>query len=205
MDQVLITDIVNSDKNNPGIFDLLMAAMEDRLQSQFKSGRITGPEYATVYLGATTTILQQAIQFALTKDEAYQRSLLVAQQILQSVAETELTNKKILQSIAETDNLEEQLKLITKNIARTEADIALVNQKKTTELGQTTIVTDGLIGKQQQLYTAQINGFAHDTAVKSTKVVADIWSVQKSTDPDATDGLATGVLQTVVDKMLALS
>lgn len=204
MPQITIGDIVSTDLNVPGIFDTLMTAMEARLQSQFSKGRITGPDYATVYLGATTAILQQSIQFALTSEEAYQRSLLVAQQVLQAIAETALTEQKTLQVIAEITNLEAQLLLINKSILRTDADIALINQKKATELGQTTNISAGLVGKQQQLYDAQIQGFAHDASVKSAKVVADVWSVQKSTDPDSTEGLASGVINDVVAKMMAL-
>jgi len=217
MPQVTIEDIVSQDQIS-GVFDVLMTAMENRLQSQFRQGRITGPEYANVYLGATTAILQQAIQFALTSEEAYQRGLLVAQQVLQSIEETELTKKKIIQTEAETANINAQilkvtaetanttaqLQLIGKSVLRTEADIALVNQKRITETGQTENVSGGLIGKQQDLYDAQISGFAHDTAVKSAKVVADIWSVQKSTDPDSTEGLSAGSIQQVVSKMLSL-
>ena len=194
----VIKDVVNSDLNAPGVFEVLMTAMENRLQSQFSKGRITGPEYATVYLGATSVILQQSMQFVLSKEEAYQRGLQIQKEV-------ELTEKKILQTIAETENIKAQLEVIEKWSLRADAEIALLNQKKVTEAGQTNNVANGLVGKQQQLYDAQIKGFAHDTAVKSTKVVADIWSVQKSTDPEDTDGLSPGTLQTIVDKMLALS
>lgn len=197
MSQITIEQLTSTDPNTPGVFDVLMKAVEQRLQTQFASGRISGAEYANLYLGATTAVLQQSIQFLLTKEEAYQRSLLTSKEV-------ELADKKILQTLAETANVEAQLGVIQKTALRTDAEIALLEEKKKTEAGQTTNISTGLVGKQQSLYDAQVQGFIHDTVVKSTKVVADIWSVQKSTDPDATDGLPNGTLQQVVDKMLQL-
>jgi hypothetical protein len=50
-----------------GVFDDLMEAINTHLTAQFKLGRLTGADYANVYLGAVQSSLQTATEFALRK------------------------------------------------------------------------------------------------------------------------------------------
>jgi hypothetical protein len=46
-----LTTEVASPTEGTGIFDILLEKMETRIQEQYDAGRITGSDFATVYLG----------------------------------------------------------------------------------------------------------------------------------------------------------
>ena len=48
-----------------GYFDTLMRTLTLHIERQFEANRIKGTDYATVYLGAMQSALQQAVEFAL--------------------------------------------------------------------------------------------------------------------------------------------
>ena len=68
-----------------------------------------------------------------------------------------------------------------------QSQIKLTEQKTKTELGQISDTVDGvpvtgLLGKQKQVYAAQIKGFKDDAFNKAAKIAVDVWNVQRSTD-----------------------
>lgn len=66
-----------------------------------------------------------------------------------------------------------------KQKADTEGD--LLRQKVLTEVEQTELVK-----KQQALYAKQTDGFDRDAEQKALKAWVDVWTIARSTDPDAT-------------------
>lgn len=50
-----------------GVFDTIMKAVNGNIKVEFDNGRITTNDYATVYLGALQTAIQQAMQFILNQ------------------------------------------------------------------------------------------------------------------------------------------
>jgi hypothetical protein len=76
-----------------GAFDVLMRATKLHLTEEYDAGRITGNEYATVYLGAVSAVLQTSIQFLLNEQQAHQ-----------IVAEVGLIRQKTVTELAETDD-----------------------------------------------------------------------------------------------------
>lgn len=129
-----------------------------------------------------------------------QRRLNMAQEQLQITAQKDLVIQQKANLLIEADKLEQEVGLIEKNklaaaeqvnvlaqtVNKTTAETALLNAKITTENAQTSGVSGGLIGKQIELYEAQRLGFADDASIKREKIKADVWSVARSTDPDAT-------------------
>ena len=65
-----------------GIFDDLMEAVNTHLSAQFNLGRLTGADYATVYLGALQSSLQGSVQFILGKQQADKQADLLTKQIV---------------------------------------------------------------------------------------------------------------------------
>jgi len=84
---------------------------------------------------------------------------------------------------------------------------ALLAKKGTTEAAQTQTSTlaanstTGVIGKQMDLYTAQISGYTTDQTVKAAKLFTDVLSVQLSTNPTNTDN-ANSMLNGQIDKVI---
>ena len=81
------------------IFDVLMKAVNENINIQFEQNRITGSDYATVYLGAITACIQEAT------------SLLIQKAITDK--EIEVKQAQILQIQASTLNTQEDTKLKT--------------------------------------------------------------------------------------------
>jgi hypothetical protein len=76
-----------------GIFDDLMEAVNIHLDAQFQLGRITGADYATVYLGAMQSALQNSASFTLGKEKTNAESTLIAQKEITEYAQTQQTTK----------------------------------------------------------------------------------------------------------------
>ena len=67
--------IDNSNPQDPkwegtGVFDIIMKAANENIKIQNQSSRITGAEYAEVYLGTMQTAISEAMRFLLNKDQS---------------------------------------------------------------------------------------------------------------------------------------
>lgn len=253
-----------------GVFDILLKTVTSKLHDEFARGRLAGPQYSEVLLGSIQTVLQQSLQFLLSKDKvtaelallelqkqtitiqndklklekdilmqekvlndikkdmalvetdllelqlitATKQNLLIDAQVLtegqkrlnmvqenlQVTAQTSLINQQkdnllvdkskieneALLIEAQKDNTVAGIPLNASQKLRIDAETSLINAKLITETAQTSGAAGGLLGKQMQLYQAQIDGFAKDAAQKAAKVAGDIWAVARTTDPDAT-------------------
>ena len=190
---ITINDITTGSVNGTGIFDKLMQTVAAQLLSEFQAGRITKTDYGQVYLAALNATMQQAIQFALSKDQAaLQAATLAAQYELIALQKEQLKlqNEKLA---IEKDIASQQVLLTAAQVAKTKSDIdantaqiALINQKKVTEIAQTTDGYNGVVGKQVSLYDAQITGFTRDAEQKAAKLALDVLSTQISVDDTTT-------------------
>lgn len=178
MADVIITPITNEDLttkvvNGTGIFDELMTAANAHLDSQFKNERITGTQYAEVYLGQLQAVLANAVQFLIERDKTYLNNLLINAQI-------ELANKQLEQA-------DKQLELLEKQIELQQAQSDLARQKIKTEIAQIAdtvggVAVGGVIGAQVALYKQQRESFLRDAEQKSLKILADTWITRKTID-----------------------
>lgn len=156
-----ITDVTTGALDGTGAFDKIMAAVTVQLDAQFAASRLTGADYASVYLGALQSAMSQAVQFTLGVGAANGTEALLGEQLTTQVQTT----------------------------AKTTSEKSLLDQKKVTEEAQTVgTVTDGTssvggeAGKKMELYDAQKNGFARDAEQKLTKILLEPWSIAKSMD-----------------------
>lgn len=67
--------IDNSNPQDPkwegtGVFDIIMKAANENIKIQNQASRITGAEYAEVYLGTMQTAISEAMRFLLNKDQS---------------------------------------------------------------------------------------------------------------------------------------
>lgn len=185
MADVIITPITNEDLttkvvNGTGIFDELMTAANAHLDSQFKNERITGTQYAEVYLGQLQAVLANAVQFLIERDKTYLNNLLINAQI-------ELANKQAELAEKQLEQADKQLELLEKQIELQQAQADLARQKIKTEVAQIADTVDGVavsgvIGAQVALYKQQRESFLRDAEQKSLKILADTWITRKTID-----------------------
>lgn len=186
MADITLAQLTSGAVTGTGVFDVLMKATKAHLQQEYDAGRITGKEYANVYLGSMQSVMAQSVQFILGEQQADKQA--------------ELTDaQRVLTELQQDTALKQQLKL--------DAETNLLVQKLATERAQTEDLqvggypVAGVLGKQKNLYQAQTDGFARDAEQKLAKLMVDTWNVRQTTDGAATDtnGLSDPNIKAVID------
>lgn len=247
-------DLTGGEVRGNGLFDELMRAIKDHLKEEYEAKRITGAEYANVYLGTLTNAMQTAASFLLSAEKTNQEVLLLKEQVLAAKQNLDLIKAQIRNMDADTalkgkqldlvdqqiataakqvelitaqitginkDNevkdsqiqlqgkqalqVEEQTKMVTaQTLNETKQGIVLTNQankllsekallEQKTKTEQAQILdtvsgspVTGAIGRKNDLYEQQIKGFKRDAEMKVAKMMADAWSVMRTTDENFT-------------------
>ena len=187
-------DLTTKVVNGTGIFDELMTAAHAHLDQEWGKQRITGTQYAEVYLGQMTAVLQQSVAFLVQRDAIYLNNLLTQAQIDKANKELALLDK--------------QIELIEAQIASQEANNTLITQKVKTEKAQIQDIVDGeavvgVTGAQTALYKQQKEGFIRDAEQKALKIISDTWITRKTVD-DGTPlptGFDTGAVDAFTRKV----
>ena len=187
-------DLTTKVVNGTGIFDELMTAAHAHLDQEWGKQRITGTQYAEVYLGQMTAVLQQSVAFLVQRDAIYLNNLLTQAQIDKANKELALLDK--------------QIELIEAQIASQEANNTLIAQKVKTEKAQIQDIVDGeavvgVTGAQTALYKQQKEGFIRDAEQKALKIISDTWITRVTVD-DATPlpaGFNTGAVDAFTRKV----
>ncbi len=173
----LTTNIATSATNvvtGDGVFDDLMETANAHMDAQFKLGRITGTDYATVYLGVMQTVIQQAAAYVLGQEKTN----------ADVVASTATTTRDDTKSTADIVALVAQSAALT---SKTAGEVSLLAQKEVTEFAQTGVATNtaptagSIMGAQSLLYAEQAKGFKWNADQKYLKTLLDAWSVNTST------------------------
>ena len=185
-----IGDVTTGSLDGTGYFDILMRTVSLHLQREWTGGRITGDVYAKAYLEALNNALNQAIGFVISVNQA--------------AVNEDLTRAQIDQIRAQVVQMQVQEDQIR-------AQIELIGYQGNAEQAKYKDVVDGLtvagsIGKQKDVYSAQIKGFKDSALQSVAKTMMDIWSVQRSTDdgimPTPESKLYDGNIGNAVNEML---
>lgn len=128
-----------------GIFDRLMLAVNGNIQAQYESGRITGSDFANVYLGSMQTSISESVKYLLNKDsiakglEAQDVQIAISEVQLAESSEKWLLQKQILENQLEMSNVDvaykeqnvlRDLEIRDKQIESASADIEFNVSKK---------------------------------------------------------------------------
>ena len=153
--QIDITDFSNGqiDTTNPqdpswegtGIFDIIIKAANENIKIQHKTSRITGAEYAEVYLGTMQSAISEAMKFILNKKtiekglEAQDVSIAISEVQLAENTEKWALQRKVLENQLSMSNIDvaykepnvlRDLEIRDKQIESATADIAFNESKK---------------------------------------------------------------------------
>lgn len=123
MAAITLTDLTNStsDTVGNGVFDVLIQVVERHIENQYEENRITGTDYATVYLGSMQSVLSESIKFLLSEQLAdkqaeteTEKALLIAAQTLGFKSDTKqktlkqmIEGNSVYASLAGTGNVPE--------------------------------------------------------------------------------------------------
>jgi hypothetical protein len=203
MTTIAVTDLTQATLEGTGIFDVLMRANKAHLEAEFSKNRIKGAEYATVYLGSLTQVMQTALQFLLTKEKTdleaqlLQKQILLAQkqidkasaELLQIEAQTELVTQQKANLLAEAANIPKQGLLLDANLAQVvqqtqnlltqktqiEAQTELTIQQKANAIleGTVLVAQECKLRAEFDLIMANILKANQETALLSQKVATE--------------------------------
>lgn len=203
MSAIAVVDLTQAIISGTGVFDVLMRATKAHLDEEYKSNRIKGSEYSTVYLGAMSAVLQTSLAFLLAQQKTDLEAEILKQQKLN-------LQQELINLVAAECKLRAEFDLLQATLLKTDTETALLTQKVATEKAQTDGIAtdpDSILGKQKALYQAQTNGFARDAEQKAAKLLADTWNVRRTTDEgtvaDGTNMLNDATVGRAITKMLA--
>tara|TARA_R110002012_G_scaffold124688_2_gene275856 strand:+ start:9591 stop:10118 length:528 start_codon:yes stop_codon:yes gene_type:complete len=83
--------VTNNVVTGTGVFDDLMEAVTTHLEAQYQLGRITGGDFATVYLGAMQSALQQSVAYTIGQEKTNAEVALLTQKQTTEFAQTLVT------------------------------------------------------------------------------------------------------------------
>lgn len=190
---ISLTDLTEASLKGNGVFDVLMRASKAHLDEEFTRNRIKGAEYAQVYLGSLTQILETATQFLLEKDRsALQAKLIEAQvklaeqQALNAIIEGqnlvlqgEVLKQQGLNLEAERDNLVSEKALKEQQVRNLAAEeLNIPKQGKLLDAQQAQLVQQTALGKQQTL-NAEVEGRVMEATICKLKAEYDLIMEQK--------------------------
>ena len=164
MAEVLISQLTTETRDGTGVFDALMRSLKAQLEEEYTKGRIKGPEYATVYLGSLTQVLNASLQFLLQQQKTDLEAQMLQAQILQQQAETQHVQAQIALVEQQKQNLLVEHANLLLQQPKLEADTALVVQQ-----------TSNLVSEKLQIEQQTTNlAVEHDTMLlQQTKLTAD--------------------------------
>jgi hypothetical protein len=180
MTAISITEITEGSIEGTGSFDKIMSAMQIRLEEEFSQGRITGDDYANVYLGAMTASMQQAVAFVLGKQNSDAQAELTRAQTCNTVADRLNIPKQGALLDAQTLNTIKQVEIAT-------AEIAIKTQQVLESIENVSIARAKLVNipKEGSLLDAQVSN-----ATKQGLLV----DVQKAEVTAQIDGIVADIL-----------
>ena len=132
-----VADITSGSLNGTGVFDSLMRAVKVHLDQEYKKNRFSGEDYSTLYMGAMNAVLQQSIQYALTKEQSDGQAALLAAQASKTAVEERLVTQQLqnltteqLNLVKQGAQLDKQNLLLDEQVIKAGEDTALVTQQK---------------------------------------------------------------------------
>ena len=113
----------------PGVFDKMMAAADLHIQREFKGNRIVGADYAKVYTAIITTMMGNAVQFALGSQTAHWQAVTAQMQARQ--AEIEVTTARVNLETAKVNAMTAtyQMEQVKAQVGLTKMEIANTNMQ----------------------------------------------------------------------------
>ena len=153
---------------------------------------------------AELTILEKTV----LKTDAEVELLTAQAALARAQTANEALQGKVL--IAQECKLRAEYDVLLSTNLKTKEETSLLLWKTNTEKAQTLALgvdDNSVIGKQKALYGAQTDGFKRDAEQKAAKLLADTWSVRRTTDEatvaDATNKLNDATVGRAIEKLLS--
>lgn len=182
--------------------------LEKQILSEEKNQALLDAQIAK--LNAEIALLgQQLLNLTAEGLNIPKQGLVLDGQVAKLAADVDLAEQQLLNLIAEGLNIPKQglvldgqkckldaeFDVLVEQKLKTVSETALLAQKKITEQAQTSgtgVDPDSVLGRQMALYQAQEEGYQRNAEQKAAKLLADVWSVKRTTDSTVPSTPVTG-------------
>lgn len=200
------------------IFDVLVKALNDNIQIQYESGRITGPDLARVYMGGLHTCITQAVTVFMQKPviekeleiKSKQVELLNADLVIKNYENTVLQPDIHNMNLAQIGKINKDVEVGTAQIGVLNADKAIKAYENTVlqpdqhnlALGQITKLAseNAMLVTQEQMLMAQKNEIAPNAAKQ--RAVQDGQIAQMNAETAYTNSKQTVMVESRIDNLM---
>ena len=128
-----VTELTTAEIAGTGVFDVLMQSVKNHVQEEHTKSRITGKEYATVYLEALQSTMAQSIEYLLRAktlgfelDNLGKQGVLLDHQAEIAIKDAQLKFAQIAQTQAQTELTEQQTKSAEAEAHKIPVEISLL-------------------------------------------------------------------------------
>lgn len=128
-----VTELTTAEIAGTGVFDVLMQSVKNHVQEEHAKSRITGKEYATVYLEALQSTMAQSIEYLLRAktlgfelDNLGKQGVLLDRQAEIAIKDAQLKFAQIAQTQAQTELTEQQTKSAEAEAHKIPVEISLL-------------------------------------------------------------------------------
>ena len=128
-----VTELTTAEIAGTGVFDVLMQSVKNHVQEEHAKSRITGKEYATVYLEALQSTMAQSIEYLLRAktlgfelDNLGKQGVLLDHQAEIAIKDAQLKFAQIAQTQAQTELTEQQVKTAEAEAHKIPVEISLL-------------------------------------------------------------------------------
>lgn len=195
-------DIINNNPtvNSSGYFKEIMESIDANIQKEFEENRLTGPDYATVYLGAMQYALDNVFKYVLAEAINNNQAALIWAQAQKTAEELELIKaqtQKVLKEINlldlqyEKETIEKEIAEAAKEdlkikprldnvVATNQAALLSAQEKLTTEKIDTENSQQNVLAKQVSLYGEQAGAFKAKHGLDVVKTMVNANAVRNS-------------------------
>lgn len=187
-------DLTTKTVDGTGTFDVLMSSISAHLGSEYDKGRITGAEYAKVYLGAMEAAMGNAVQFLLQKDASYWAGI-------RAQWDAKTAEARLVQARVELASAKVNLAAVQYAARTQEATYALTKMKLSTESIQYCTAKynlDNIAPQQLRVVTEQADGAVIANDIASYNLV-NILPVQKKAAEEQMESVRAQTLDTRSD------
>ena len=185
-------DLTTKEVNGSGTFDWIMSSISVHLKDEYKNGRIIGAEYSKAYIALVTAALQTSVTFLVQRDASFWASM--QGQIAAITSKVQLATAKMQYASmqAEAYLKQAQYAAAKMQLPLLDSQTNLIHEQEQVQIAQTMETRKdgapvmGVLKKQKDLISQQIQSFLRDAEIKAAKMFADSWSVQKTIDEGLT-------------------
>ena len=128
-----VTELTTAEIAGTGVFDVLMQSVKNHVQEEHAKSRITGKEYATVYLEALQSTMAQSVEYLLRAktlgfelDNLGKQGVLLDHQAEIAIKDAQLKFAQIAQTQAQTELTEQQVKSAEAEAHKIPVEISLL-------------------------------------------------------------------------------